>query len=224
MAGGNISSNVPAGQTLATGTPSVVACGGAFCPTDAQVGPGNWNVASKVSLVIAHRDSYSRFKARVGNKFRSQDFSFTGSLTDFGRPMADGAIYWGAAGDIRLPGQDLGTSRVVLLADGDIDITGNLTFAEGGFLAILSGKDIRVSGAVTRLQGLYLAQGTFDTGDSATPLQVDGSVAGLTGVKLSRTYVSGTTPAELFTYHPEYLTNLPIGLLRRDLFWQELVP
>ncbi len=226
VAGGNVRSSVPAGQTLVTGTPGVVACGGAFCPTDAQVGPGNWSVSSSVSRAIADRNSYARFKAQVGNKFTAQDFPtpLADSLVISGRPATDGVIYWLAAGPTRLPGQDLGTNRVVLLADGNVDITGNLTFAEGGFLAILSGGDIKVAGSVTRLQGLYLAQGIFDTGDSALPLQIDGSVAGLTKVKLSRTYASGTTPAELFIYHPEYLTNLPTGLMRRKQFKQELVP
>ena len=219
---GNVISNVPIGQTLATGTPSVVACGGSFCPTDAQVGAGNWKVDSKASIVIADRNSYPVFKARVGNKFRSQEYF--GNLTS-GRPAADGVLYWQAGGGVTMiTAQNLGTNRAVLLADGNVDILGNLTFAEGGFLAILSGGDIKVNGTVTRLQGLYLAQGTFDTGNSALPLQVDGSVAGLTKVKLSRTYASGTTPAELFIYHPEYLTNLPIGLKRRYQFKQELVP
>ena len=225
VAGGNVRSQVPPGQTLVTGTPGVVACGGSFCPTDAQVGVGNWNVASVVSRIIADRNSYARFKAQVGNKFTAQDFPtpLADSLVISGRPATDGVIYWLAPGPTRLPGQNIGTSRVVLLADGNVDITGNLTFAEGGFLAILSGGDIKVAGSVTRLQGLYLAQGTFDTGDSAIPLTIDGSVAGLTRIKLSRTF-SGATPAELFIYHPEYLINLPTGLMRRKQFKQELVP
>ncbi|MEK7155038.1 MAG: hypothetical protein AAB697_02835 [Patescibacteria group bacterium] len=219
----DIVSMLPNGQKLVSGADGGVVAYGGSLNTNSQSSGSTADINYSVSKAFTANNSYALFKRRVINKVTPN--SFSGSFLTPGVQAADGFIYWQVSGDLSLPAQNIGADKVVLLSDGDVDITGNLTFTDGqGLLVILSGGNITLDGSVTTLKGIYLAQGTFDTGVGNTQFQVDGTVVGLTDVALSRTFTTGNQPAEIFIYHPEYVNMLPPSILRRKILMQEIAP
>jgi hypothetical protein len=87
--------------------------------------------------------------------------------------------------------------------------------------------NITVAPGVTRLTGIFTANGSFSTGSDGDDeqLEVTGSVAA-SAVNLQRDLVGGnaTGPAELFTYSPELVINYPPALSERHLVWREVAP
>ena len=210
---GNVRSDADAnGGTLVdkTGVPAVVSCGGTTCSPAGD--PKSWDVVSTISSAALADNSYAEFKRRVGNKVTPQAYS--GLLTTgYWQVGASGTSLGGAVGD----------NVVVILSEGPVTITSNLTLGSQGILIVIAKGNITVNPAVNNIQGLFLTDVTFATGDSATPLVIDGSVAALTGVTLQRT-TTGATPAELFVHHPEYLARIPAPVLNRNQFKSEEHP
>ena len=212
-AAGNVRSDADAnGGTLVdkTGVPAVVSCGGTTCSPAGD--PKSWDVVSTISSAALADNSYAEFKRRVGNKVTPQAYS--GLLT---------TGYWQVGASGTSLGGPVGDNVVVILSEGPVTITSNITLGSQGLLVVIAKGDISINPTVNNIQGLFLTDGTFKTGDSATPLVIDGSVAALTGVTLQRT-TTGATPAELFVHHPEYLARIPAPVLNRNQFKSEEHP
>ena len=147
------------------------------------------------------------------------------------------------AGDVTLSGNiDVGSRKVIMLVDGNVTINGNVNLTDDqGFLAVIAGGNITVDAAVgeatyqsisppgyanPHLEGIFYAQGTFDTGTvggagTDRQLRVDGTVIGMNGVSLRRN-VSGVYPAEYFNFRPDLTVTLnQVGLRRKTT--QEMV-
>lgn len=135
-------------------------------------------------------------------------------------------------------GTSLGASKIILIVkNASINITGNIngmTRGSGFFLAVTEG-DINVDpavggGASANLEGIYIANGTFNSGttgtDADTQLWVRGSVAGYSGIDLYRDLGSAnnTTPGEKFEYAPDQELLFPIALSYKLINWREIAP
>ena len=117
------------------------------------------------------------------------------------------------------------TDKALLLVEGDVEINDNITLGNGGFLAIIASGKITVAGNVDRLDGIYYAGTIFDTGTSGTKLIVNGTVVGMGGVSLERTYTDASnTPAENFYFRPDLTATLNKLGLRRKIVQELGIP
>ena len=106
---------------------------------------------------------------------------------------------------------DLGSRKVILLVDSaSLYINGSINLTDGnGFFMASVGKtvglakgniyiDPSVGSGTADLEGIYQADGIFNTGASVVPLSVRGSVTGYGGVAMARDLgdaLNGVTPA-----------------------------
>ncbi len=193
--------------------------------------------------------SYSSFERRI-----PPDVEFTtiassaveGGFFESGGTLSHGA-YWyrydGSSGlDLSVSSDmNLGPRKVVLMVDGaDLYLNGrtSLTKGKGFFAAIVgrkedgSGGNVVVGPAVggtadgaPELEGLFVADSEFRTGEGSSQLHVRGSVAGLSGVLLQRDLGDDSrTPAEYFEYAPDLILNVPSSLRTSEYDWREVAP
>jgi len=78
---------------------------------------------------------------------------------------------------------------------------------------------------IPELKGLYLADGSFFTGEGNGQLHIKGSVAGLDGVSLQRDLDDNSlNPAEFIEYAPEQIILFPKILKTKKINWKEVAP
>lgn len=129
----------------------------------------------------------------------------------------------------------LGDRKVILIVNGaDLNIAGNINFTKGAgfFLGVTSGNiniDPSVGGGATaNLEGVYVADGTFNTGTGGTKtdseLWIRGSVAAYGGVNLQRELADNSNPSELFEYAPDIELMFPTSLANKPSVWREVAP
>lgn len=120
----------------------------------------------------------------------------------------------------------------VVFVDGDLEIDSNITVQPGGFLAFVVNGDITVGSLVDSLQGIFIANNDFvtesnyvsgSTNDIA--LEVEGTVVAWGTTSFGRNLGTGnvTTPAEKFSYRPDFLVNMPAKMKAFALEWTEVV-
>lgn len=128
---------------------------------------------------------------------------------------------------------NVGSKKLLILADNTVDITGEITTGAGGFLTILSGGDMRVSPSVgtagnqipsalsPHISGVFYTGGVFSTGVDPKQLKIEGTVVGMGGVSLGRSG-AGLNPVEYFSFRPDFIVTLTqLGL--RNKIVQELI-
>ena len=212
-----------------------------------SVSSAGWAAQSAPRLRRSY--SYSRFLRQVPSDVEITAITSSaieGGLFESGGALSHGA-YWyrydGSSGlDLSVSGDaNLGSRKVVLLvANADLRVGGkiNLTKGEGLFMAIV-GKDgdgnkgnVIVDPAVggtadgvPELEGLFMADSEFRTGEGSAQLHVRGSVVGLSGILLQRDLDDDSqTPAECFEYAPDLILNIPSSLKISKYNWQEVAP
>jgi hypothetical protein len=121
--------------------------------------------------------------------------------------------------------------KLVYLVDGDLVIKENVTVEKGAFLAFIISGNITIESGVTILEGIYIADGTISTGtvggDTAdSQLALNGTFVGYGGFSLERDLKENntTTPANVFTYRPDFIVNAPEGLFSISYTWKQVAP
>lgn len=130
-----------------------------------------------------------------------------------------------SGGDWTIPADQ----QTVLLTEKNVLITQNISVAEGGFLAIISGGDITIDDDVTNVEGVFIADDLINTCNSASDnqLNAEGIFVGWTGVNLCRDFDdtrNNDDPTEIFTYRPDLQVNAYNYLTRPKYSWQEIAP
>lgn len=239
-AGGNITSKVPDTKYLIDGTAAGVAgATGSVTATPGAVSTApSWQVTgnSILSTRLKERYGYEAMKQRIRSQVNIPEYSFNNVSEDYLKNTAtldNGVRYLYVKDyDLSIPVLNLGTTKVVIIADKKVIINGNITFdeANGGLFVVLAGGNIEIDSAVggpatsPSLQGIYFAQGTVKTGTGAgKQLRIDGTVVGIGGVTLERDLASAE-PGEIFNYRPKMMLNLPKTLLKQNNVWQEVAP
>lgn len=158
--------------------------------------------------------------------------SYSGNLNG-GTLSPDGFNYCVSNGPLTLNSAQNINTKTILIVDGDLTINERVNIANPSndfFMAIVNGDIIvspTLSGPPTpQLQGLFLSQGSFNTGAGVNPLLIEGSVAGLGGVNLGRDLGANNanTPGEEFLYDPRLFLNYPESLLKDSIIWREIAP
>ena len=241
---GDVMSKVAPGQVFAVDPAGVVVSGSGTTDFNGQpVSSTNWLVAnadSRLGTDLAARASFTKIARSVDGLVTPVTISSSVADTAQLTPLAgltDGAYYVQIKGDADLAVNgplDVGTAQVVLLVAGNVNIKNkiNLTDNQGFFMVAASGN-INIDPAVGTpayqtaspdLEGLYFAQGSFNTGSSATNyLRIEGSVTGMNGVYNQR-QIYAVNPAETYVFRPEMAVFAPYGVLRKQRLWEEVAP
>jgi hypothetical protein len=131
---------------------------------------------------------------------------------------------------------EIGSRKIIVLVENaNTDISQPITLTDGFFMIAVEG-DININpavggGASPNLEGLYIADGTIQTGTLTpggddTQLWVRGSVVAYNGIVLSRDLktTNFSTPGELFEYAPDQILLFPEVFAVRKINWKEVAP
>lgn len=126
----------------------------------------------------------------------------------------------------------------MFLVDGNLTINGRINLSGSGVAVFIVRGNITVSPAVgvsktsttPVLEGIYLSNGTFKTGQSTNP-GTEKLVA--EGMFIANAFLlerdlgdSNNTfyPAELFIYNPQLLLTMPQAMKETAIVWEEVAP
>jgi hypothetical protein len=122
-------------------------------------------------------------------------------------------------------------NKVVVLVDDDVVINENVIVPTGSFFALIVSGNIIIAEGVTRVEGIYVADGTItidSSGDIATEVafEGEGTFAAWSGFSLERDLgsINGTTPAEKFFYRPDFMIYAPVEMRQSSFEWREVQP
>jgi hypothetical protein len=131
--------------------------------------------------------------------------------------------------------------KVVLLVEGaDLLINGRINIqkkGDGFFMAIVGKKENETKGNILinasvvhdtkpELEGIFLAEGQFRTGEGDEQLHIRGMVAAYDGIVLERDLLGDNVdePAEVFEFAPDFVLTFPRDLTFKRLRWKEVAP
>ena len=250
LANGDVRSAVPASSYFnlvgSGGFPGVVTYSGTTNLTSTNVSTTKWLAKTAYSSNKVYGSGY--FVNSIPSGATINNVSATtvpGSYFETGGAAYNG-YYWyvydGAAnGGINLTissPASLGSRKVILIVkNASLNISGGISLTKGSgfFLGVTSGN-INIStsvggGGSANLQGIFIADGVFNTGTGGTKtdsqLWIRGTVAGYGGVNLQRDLGNtnnSTTPAEFFEYAPDLELLFPVDLASQVTNWREIAP
>ena len=248
---GNLSSSIPPTVGLYFdiigdgGYPGVPAYGGTTNLTGANVSPTGWLANSGYTSTKIFDSNYFLNAIPADAVINSLPNTVDQISIDSGAIDPSGIYYFeytpAAGTDLTINGINVGTKKVVLIAKGaDVYLKGNIKLTKGrGFFLLVAGKtaggtkgniyvDPGVGGGAVNpnLEGVYVSDGQFQTGISATRLWVRGTVAAYGGISLQRDLgaANSVTPAEFFEYAPDMELLFPSRLANHTISWQEVAP
>ena len=248
---GNLTSDLSPGNYFGLpgpgGFPGVAAFGGSSNLTALgrfSAPPPGWNAQSPNAVAKIFDYAYFANQAPGGTVFNAvSPADASGSITSGGTPDAEG-YYWykyeggGVGLSIDRP-MDLGGRKVILFVDSsDLLINARINLDDGaGFFLAIVGKNSTgakgniivspaVGGGAFDLEGIYVADGRFETGFSGTALNVRGSVTGYDGIAMQRDLAGSgnTNPSEFYEYAPDQILLFPKKLSTRKINWKEVAP
>ncbi len=193
---------------------------------ETQVSPNNWLVNQTYTPV----DYYERFEYTLRNATKTAITSGLDSLT---KPAcATSPCVFTIEGNMTtapsLPWTIGANEQIILLVNGNVTISSNITIASGGFFALLVHGNITIDPAVTTLDGMFIATNNthaavFSTGVGASQFVVHGSViADSFSLLRDLGAANSTTPAEVFAFDPHLLFTMPDIMKETPYVWQEV--
>jgi len=210
--------------TLAGGSPGVVSWAG----SDPTLGTGSISVLGWQAKtgIISTQINYEYLINRLNvdtTKVVENCVSGTCPL-----PTESGTYYLGT--DAILAGGVIGVGKkVIIFAEGNINISSNITVPSDGFFALIAKEGITFSKDVRNAQGFFLSDSTItiaSDGGTNTDLdfQGEGSFIGLGEVVFERGLVNNCTPAESFSSRPDLFINAPPEFQYSSFLFQEVAP
>jgi len=167
--------------------------------------------------------NYTYFK----NKYASRDFAPDSSAGPVLPANLTGKSYYYYSNPLGALTVNAGTytGNAVIIVEGDLSITGNITLSANSALAFFvkgrSGGGININGSVASIKGFFLTSGRFDDGVSGNQLTVTGGVVA-NDFALRRNLGGNSQPAELFVSDPSIFVNLNSILGERRYTWYEV--
>jgi len=242
---GNLNSSLPVAglffDTKGAGDfPGVPAYGGTTNLTTSNVSETGWLANSTYNTTKVYNSNYFANAVPADVVINSLASSIEGTDIASGGTATDG-IYWYEYDSALNGGVDLtinssaslGSRKVVLIVkDADVYLKGNINLTKGsGFFLLATSGNIIVDpgvggGASANLEGIYVSDGTFQTGVASNQLWLRGNVAAYGGITLERDLGTDntTTPAELFEFAPDLAILFPGKIAARSVSWQEVAP
>ena len=229
---GNLSNDIPAtaidkNMSIAQdGFPGVISH---QSTTDANFGEGfpsdddasHW--LAKSSYQRKSFSSWTFFEKKYAVEMGTEDFD--GNL-----PGSDGIYYSGSDKILQGSWNVPGGRWLLVLVDGDITVPNDISVPSGSFLGIVSSGDITFENTTSSVEGMFIAGNTISTGSTNTQFQAEGFFAAsqfILGRDLGDA-INPTTPAELFTFRPDFLINsyrdTDYNLWWLEFKWEEIAP
>jgi hypothetical protein len=228
------------GNPDAQGYPGVPVYNGSTNLTTSNASQTGW--VSKASHLSSIYD-YSYFMKKVTENIKKSWTQITTATVgsnyfrDSGS-VIDGYKWFFRDGSLTLTGgqfldTDGDTDKVVLFVNGDLNINERVKLQDGTefFMAIVSGNinanyPNSSSGLEPELEGIYVANGRFNTGSYSNQLKIRGSVVAWDGVRLQRDMGNNnsSTPSEYFKFGPDLLFKIPSIFGRSEIQWKEVAP
>lgn len=241
---GSLNSSVTPGNLFGTtgfgGYPGIPAFGGSTNLTGANVSAKGWLANSSYNAIKSYNSTYFLNSVPFDVSVNDGTLNEMGSTADFNNlPNPIHGYYWyeydpalnGDVTPLTINASALDAKKIILLVKGDVLIKGNINLTKGSgfFLLVTSGNiivDPSVGGAGPNLEGVYVADGLFQSGLAATQLWVRGTIAAYGGVSLQRDLggSNSTTPGELFEFAPDLELLFPGQIGARTVSWQEVAP
>lgn len=161
-----------------------------------------------------------------------QTTNVNGSLFESGgTPDDHGYVFYRREGilNIQTPVTIPAGRKVVVLVDGEVLISGNITISDksNSVFVLISSSDITIMPDVSRVEGIYFTDSELVTQEDDTQVVFEGSVVALDGVSLLRNLGSGnsTTPAERFIHNYMITSQFPPSLTTKNIAsWLEVAP
>ena len=242
-AAGGVASKVASGNVFITDPAGIAVSGSGSTDFNGQpVSSTNWLVAnanSGLSAAVAANNNWTNLNTTVDGLVTPTNIS--SSITSIAQltpaaGLVDGVYYVRINGNADLAATgplDAGDTKIVLFVTGNANIKNriNLTNNTGFFILAASGN-INIDPSVGTsayqittpdLEGIYFAQGTFNTGSSTNYLRIEGIVVGMNGVNSQRQIYSAN-PAETYVFRPEMAVLAPAGIMRKQRTWEEVAP
>lgn len=244
QANGDLLSTVPDAEFFGLdgggGYPGVVAYSGQTNITSANVSSTGWLANSGAAILRSY--DYDSFYNLIPADVTFTDVdsgNVVSEITSSGTEQY--GYYWykydgSTQGDLNLTSAlDIGSKKVILLVDNanfNIASNINLTDNQGFFMVIVNGNitvDPTVGGSGgADLEGIYVADGIFNTGTAATQLWTRGSVVAYGGINMGGRDLgnpaNASTPSVLFEYAPDQILLFPSKLGVRKINWKEVAP
>jgi len=216
---------------------------------------GNTGNVNKICVTGTQAASYREFKVPSYQNLEDQFYTLSRSGAKKNNPLPSGsssapAGWNGLAGDgiykqtttVYLGGV-AGTGTQVIFIQGDLNITGDINYADplaagsesSGLVFIVSGN-INIAPTVTKINAVLISSGLICTATSdfsnstcnnqtdSQQLVINGSLISINqmpltepAIRLARSLEVNTNPAEVVNKQPKYLYNLRKGLFTKDL-------
>jgi hypothetical protein len=247
---GNIVSEIPDTCAAAPACTAEFSLAGAdeVGVVSASGGPGSYGSGDVSSELWEATSTYQGSQFKFGFWRRETETPQSLADCDLTAPPGSSGIYEVICNsDFELSGDWSGISNnITLFVNFDssartltLNPTNGITFPIGssGLLTLITNGNVQVADTVTQVEGVYVIDGVFrscvnddcgyDSGTGTTyQLKVRGSIAAWGGVDLQRDlFVRNVdTPAEEFTYEPDFVELLPEFILRAIYTWQEVAP
>lgn len=161
---------------------------------------------------------------------RTFDYSYFEGLIPEG--VTSGETYAGyewyiLSGNTPINLTNFGNRKVIYFIDGDLTINGNITLNDGvGFVGFFVSGDIIINPIVTSMEGIYLTDQDFTTGQGSSQFHLRGSLTALGNLVLSnqRDLANDSNPAEIFEFAPDQILLFPQDLMFKRVKWTEIAP
>lgn len=142
----------------------------------------------------------------------------------------DNAVIYQSSGTINnMSGSISADSKIIILHDGNLTISDNLTVAEGGFLMVIASGNITVGYNATEVQGIFIADGdiVFNSNPSTDDvlLQAQGTFISWGDIDIARDLGglnNAFSPAASFTYRPDFVLNAPQPIKEIFYTWKQV--
>ena len=122
----------------------------------------------------------------------------------------------------------------IIFIPGKLTINAKINVDQGGFIAFITKGGITVdddlgdppvAAPTGDIEGIYITDGTFDTGAGPNQIVFEGSVlARTTNLQRSLGSSNDSYPAEKFIYRPDFLFTAPQSMMDSMQVWQEVAP
>jgi hypothetical protein len=195
---------------------------------DAEVTTQSWRLNNYNRRLVPTGGTYNYLAERFRSKATGADVCVLPAS------LPSGDSFYQCTGDATFNAGSGPGGNNVFFIDGNLTINGNLTLGASDTATFIVRGNINLANAVTRIDGIYVAGGTFTSGSGqGQQLLVNGAVYA-NGVALGRVLApSGcgvspcdnlVNPAERIVFDPKFIIGLNSLLGSPSFAWREVAP
>ncbi|HUV72364.1 MAG TPA: hypothetical protein VMW25_05120 [Clostridia bacterium] len=170
------------------------------------------------------------YGARIGFEYLKNRLNIDTreSKTSFSDISGSGIYYFNDSKAIDFETLPVGTDKIIVFVDNDVNVGGDITVDQGGFFALIASGDIIIASEVIQAHGFFLADGEIrvPSGETEQVFEAQGSFIGHGGVSLERDLgpEANVEPAEFFVSRFDLYLNAPAEFRFSPFVFREVAP